>query len=571
MIIPRAQYLDLYGPTVGDKVQLADTNLVVEVEKDHATYGDELAFGGGKTAREGMGQSPGTPHSAGGLDHVLTNALILDPILGVVKGDIGIRDGKIAGVGKAGNPGIMDNVNKNLVVGASTEATSAENLIVTPGFFDCHVHMICPQQVFEALSNGITTYVGGGTGPAEGTCATTITPGPWNVQKMIESTEGLPLNWLFLGKGNDSKPEALVEELEAGAGGFKLHEDWGATAAALDNALSVCDEFDVQLAIHTDTLNEGGYVDDSIDAINGRTVHTYHTEGAGGGHAPDIMKIAGEPNVLPSSTNPTRPYTVNTIDEHFDMIMTTHHLNPNVPEDVAFAESRIRPETIAAEDMLHDWGVLSMYSSDSQAMGRTGEVSTRCWQTAHKVKDEFGKLPEDSADNDNFRVLRYLAKLTINPAITNGIADYLGSLEAGKMADIVLWDPKFFGVKPKMIFKGGFIAYSMMGDPNASIPTPEPYTFRPMFGGFGKAQSRLSTIFTSRVAYDLNIQDKYCLDRPVLPVCKTRNLGKQDMVRNDRTGKLVIDPETHKVTLDGKEVTCSPAKTLPLSQLYFLF
>jgi urease subunit alpha len=388
---------------------------------------------------------------------------------------------------------------------------------------------------------------------------------------MIESVEGLPLNWLFLGKANDSKRATLIEELEAGAGGFKMHEDWGATAAALDTVLSVADDYDVQVAIHTDSLNEGGYVDDSIDVINGRTVHTYHTEGAGGGHAPDIMKIAGEPNVLPSSTNPTRPYTVNTLDEHFDMLMTTHHLNPAVPEDVAFAESRIRAETIAAEDVLHDLGVLSMYSSDSQAMGRVGEVSTRCWQTAHKNKEQFGKLPEDAKENDNFRVLRYLAKLTINPAITNGIADYVGSLEPGKMADIVLWEPKFFGAKPKMIFKGGFIAWAMMGDPNASIPTPEPYYWRPMFGGFGLAQSRISAIFTSKIAIEKGIKEKYGLKRQVLPVCKTRDLGKQHMVRNNRTGTITIDPETHKVTLDGKEITSQPAKTLPLTQLYYLF
>jgi urease subunit alpha len=518
-----------------------------------------------------MGMSPGTTQEAGALDHVITNAVILDPILGVIKADIGIRNGKIAGIGKAGNPGLMDNVDRDMVVSNSTEVTAGEGLIATPGFFDSHIHMICPQQAFEALANGITTFIGGGTGPAEGTCAVTSVPGPWNIRKMIESVEGLPLNWLFLGKANDSKRATLIEELEAGAGGFKMHEDWGATAAALDMALSVADDYDVQVAIHTDSLNEGGYVDDSIDVINGRTVHTYHTEGAGGGHAPDIMKIAGEPNVLPSSTNPTRPYTVNTLDEHFDMLMTTHHLNPAVPEDVAFAESRIRAETIAAEDVLHDLGVLSMYSSDSQAMGRVGEVSTRCWQTAHKNKEQFGKLPEDAKENDNFRVLRYLAKLTINPAITNGIADYVGSLEPGKMADIVLWEPKFFGAKPKMLFKGGFIAWAMMGDPNASIPTPEPYYWRPMFGGFGLAQSRISAIFTSKIAIEKGIKEKYGLQRQVLPVCKTRDLGKQHMVRNNRTGTITIDPETHKVTLDGKEITSQPAKTLPLTQLYYLF
>lgn len=570
MKMSRKQYVDLYGPTKGDKVQLADTNLVIEVEKDYTAYGDELVFGGGKTIREGMGQSPGTTHAMGALDHVITNAIVFDPILGVVKADIGIRDGKIAGIGKAGNPGLMDGVDRDMVVSSSTEATAGEGMIATAGFFDTHVHMIAPQQAYETIANGITTYIGGGTGPADGTNAVTSTPGPWNIEKMIESTEGLPLNWLFLGKGNDSKPEPLAEMLEAGAGGFKMHEDWGATAASLDTALDVADKYDVQVSIHTDSLNEGSYVDDSIYVINGRTVHTYHTEGAGGGHAPDIMKIAAEPNVLPSSTNPTRPYTVNTIDEHLDMLIVCHHLNPAVPEDVAFAESRIRAETIAAEDVFHDWGVLSMYSSDSQAMGRTGEVSTRAWQTAHKVKEQFGKLPEDSPNNDNFRALRYLAKLTINPAITNGVADYLGSLEKGKMADIVLWDPKFFGAKNKMVFKGGFIAYAMMGDPNASLPTVEPIYWRPMFGGFGTAQSKISAIFTSKVAYDLGIKEKYGLEHQVLPVSKTRNLGKDDMVRNSTRGDIEIDPETHKVKFNGKEVSSEPAKKLPLTQLYYL-
>jgi urease subunit alpha len=571
MMIKRKQYMDLYGPTVGDKIQLADTNLYVEVEKDHTNYGDELVFGGGKTMREGMGMSPGTTQKHGALDHVITNALIMDPYLGIVKGDIGFRNGKIAGIGKAGNPGLMDNVDADLVVSSATEVTAGEGTIVTPGFFDTHVHMICPQQAIEALANGITTFVGGGSGPAEGTCAVTATPGPWNIRKMIEAVEGLPLNWLFLGKGNDSKPEPLVEQLEAGAGGFKIHEDFGFTAAALDNLLNVADEYDVQVAIHTDTLNEGGYTDDTIDVINGRTVHTFHTEGAGGGHAPDIMKIAVEPNALPSSTNPTRPYTVNTLDEAFDMIMTTHHLNPSVPEDVAFAESRIRAETISAEDVLHDMGVISMYSSDSQAMGRTGEVSTRCWQTAHKNKEEFGKLPEDAEGNDNFRVLRYLSKLCINPAIAAGVSDYVGSLKKGTMGDVVIWDPMFFGAKPKMVFKAGFIAYSMMGDPNASIPTPEPYYWRPMFGGFGKAQSRTAAVFVSQAAMELNIKEKYDIDHMVLPVSKTRNLGKANMVRNDRLGNMTIDPETHKVTLDGKEITSKPAKELPLTQLYYLY
>ena len=570
MRISRKQYLDLYGPTVGDKIQLADTNLIIEVEKDFATYGDELVFGGGKSARQGMGLATGVKHSDGALDHVITNVVILDAVLGVLKGDIGIRDGMIAGVGKAGNPNTMDNVDENLVVSNATEVTAGEGLIATAGFIDGHTHWICPQQVYHAIANGITTYVGGGTGPADGTNATTCTPGPWNIQKMIESFEGLPLNWLVLGRANDSKKETLVEELEAGAGGFKMHEDWGATRASIDTALTVCDEYDVQLAIHTDSLNEGMYVDDTIDAINGRTVHTYHTEGAGGGHAPDIMKIAGEPNVLPSSTNPTRPYTVNTVDEHLDMLMITHHLNPKVPEDVAFAESRIRAETIAAEDVFHDWGVLSMYSSDSQAMGRAGEVSTRCWQTAHKMKAQFGKLPEDSTDNDNFRVLRYLAKLNINPAITNGISDYVGSIEKGKMADIVLWHPQFFGVKPNIVFKGGLIAYAMMGDGNASVPTVEPVFFRPMFGGFGLAQSRTSALFVSKLALENGIKEKYSLQRQVLPVRNVRNLGKQQMVRNSTLGDIKIDPETYKVTFNGKIVTSEPAKELPLTQVYHL-
>ena len=571
MNMSRKQYADLFGPTTGDKVQLADTNLVVEVEKDYTTYGDELVYGGGKTVREGMGMSPGSTQKDGALDHVITNALILDPVLGVVKGDIGFRNGKIAGIGKAGNPGLMDNVDKDMIVSCATDVSSGEGSIITPGFFDTHVHMICPQQAFDSLANGITTYIGGGTGPSDGTRGTTQTSGPWNIRKMIESVEGLPVNWLFLGKGNDSKPEPLIEQLEAGAGGFKLHEDFGITAAALDCCLTVADEYDVQVAIHTDTLNEGLYIEDTLDAIDGRTVHSYHTEGAGGGHAPDIMTIAGHPNVLPSSTDPTNPYTKNTVDEIFDMIMITHHLNPNSPEDTAFCESRIRPETIAAEDVLHDMGVLSMYSSDSQAMGRCGEVSTRCWQTAHQMKEQFGKLPEDAEGNDNFRVLRYLAKISINPAITNGVADYLGSLEKGKMADAVIWDPKFFGVKPKMLWKAGFIAYSMMGDPNASIPTPEPYTWRPMFGGFGLAQARTSATFVSKASCELNIKEKYDLDRMVLPVGKTRNLSKSHMVRNDRTGDMKIDPETYKVTWNGEQITCKPAKELPMAQLYYLY
>jgi urease subunit alpha len=568
--ISRKQYFDLYGPTKGDKIQLADTNLEIEVEKDLTSYGDELVFGGGKTGRQGMGLSPGTTHEDGALDHVITNVVVLDPLMGVVKADIGIRNGIIVGIGKAGNPSTMDNVTENLVVSNSTEITAGEGLIATAGFFDTHTHWISPQQVYHAIANGITTYVGGGTGPADGTNATTCTPGPWNIRKVIEAFEGLPLNWLVLGKANDSKGETLIEELAAGAGGFKMHEDWGATAASIDTALTVADEYDVQLAIHTDSLNEGAYVDDTIDTIDGRTVHTYHTEGAGGGHAPDIMKIAGEPNVLPSSTNPTRPYTVNTIDEHLDMVMVTHHLNPKVPEDVAFAESRIRAETIAAEDVFHDMGILSMYSSDSQAMGRTGEVSTRCWQTAHKMKAQFGKLPEDSAENDNFRVLRYLAKLNINPAITNGISDYVGSITPGKIADIVLWNPQFFGVKPNIVFKGGLIAYAMMGDPNASVPPVEPVFFRPMWGGFGLAQPRTCALFVSKLAIENGIEKKYGIQRMVLPVRNVRNIGKQHMIRNSTVGDIKIDPETYKVSFNGMPITSEPAKELPLTQLYHL-
>ena len=569
--ISKKQYADLFGPTVNDKLQLGDTNLFVEVEHDYAAYGDELCYGGGKTVRQGMGMSPGATQADGALDHVITNVVVMDPVLGIVKGDVGFRNGKVAGVGKAGNPGVMDNVDENLVVSAATEVSSGEGCILTPGFLDCHIHMICPQQAYEALGNGTTTFIGGGAGPAEGTAGVTATSGPLNMRRMLEASEEIPINWCFSGKANDSKPETLVEQLEAGAGGFKLHEDFGATAAALDNALNVCDEYDVQLAIHTDTLNEGLYVDDSISAINGRTVHTYHTEGAGGGHAPDLMKIAGEPNVLPSSTNPTRPFTVNTIDETFDMIMTTHHLNSQIPEDVAFAESRIRAETIAAEDVFHDLGLLSMIGADSQARGRVGETAARCFQNAHKGKEVRGKLPEDSPDNDNFRVKRYLAKISINTAITCGIADYVGSLEDGKMADAVLWDPQFFATKPKRVYKAGFIAYSAMGDPNASIPTPEPVYWRPMFGSYGAAMTNSSAIFVSKAAMDVNIRDKYGLKTMLKPVKKTRYLGKQQMLYNDRMGDIKIDPETHKVYLDGELITTEPSKELPLTQRYYLF
>src|SRR5881409_3609744 len=484
--LPRRQYADLYGPTTGDRVRLADTELFIRIERDLTTAGEEAKFGGGKVIRDGMGQSARATRADGVLDVVITNAVIVDH-WGIVKADIGIHDGRIVGVGKAGNPDVMAGVSPGMVVGAATEVIAGENLIVTAGGLDTHIHFISPQQVYEALSNGITTMIGGGTGPATGTAATTCTPGAWNLARMLQAAEAWPLNFAFLGKGNAATVEPLAEEIRAGAAGLKLHEDWGTTPAAIDACLRAADQFDVQVAIHTDTINESGFVEDTIAAIAGRTIHTYHTEGAGGGHAPDIIKIAGFPNVLPSSTNPTRPYTVNTLSEHLDMLMVCHHLNPQVPEDVAFAESRIRPETIAAEDVLHDLGVLSMMSSDSQAMGRAGEVVTRTWQTAHKMKVQRGALPEDSARNDNFRAQRYVAKYTINPAITHGVAQHIGSIEPGKLADLVLWRPAFFGAKPEMIIKGGFIAWSVMGDANASIPTPQPVLYRPMFGAFGRA------------------------------------------------------------------------------------
>ena len=485
MNIPRRQYVDLYGPSVGDQIRLADTELIVEVEKDLLRHGDELVFGGGKSVRDGMGQASGVT-SRNALDLVITNAIVIDPVLGIIKADIGIKNGRIAGVGKAGNPNVMDGV--DMIVGSSTEVIAGEHTICTPGTIDTHIHFISPQQAIEAICAGTTTMIGGGTGPADGTNATTCTPGPWNLQRMLEALDELPLNFGLLGKGNDSLEPSLLEQIEAGACGLKLHEDWGTTPATIDAALRVADKTDTQVAIHTDTLNECGFVDDTIEAIAGRTIHTYHTEGAGGGHAPDIMKIAGEINILPSSTNPTRPFTVNTLEEHLDMMMVCHHLSPSIPEDVAFAESRIRAETIAAEDVMHDIGAISMYSSDSQAMGRVGEVTTRAWQTADKMKKMSGRLKGETGDNDNLRAKRYLAKLTINPAVAHGISGYVGSLQEGKIADIVVWTPQFFGVKPKMIIKGGFIAYALMGDPNASIPTPEPVYYRPMFGAMGSAK-----------------------------------------------------------------------------------
>jgi len=572
LTIPRRVYADLYGPTQGDRIRLADTDLIIEIERDYTAYGDEITFGGGKVIRDGMGQSSRVlrEQEHGALDLVITNAVIVDH-WGIVKGDIGIKDGRIVKVGKAGNPDTMEGVDPDLIVGAATEVVAGENLIVTAGGIDSHIHFISPQQVYEAISNGITTMIGGGTGPATGTAATTCTPGAWNLARMLQASQAWPMNFAFLGKGNAATQEPLAEQIVAGAAGLKLHEDWGTTPAAIDACLKVADEYDVQVAIHTDTINEAGFLEATVAAIKGRTIHTYHTEGAGGGHAPDIIRIASFPNILPSSTNPTRPYTVNTIAEHLDMLMVCHHLNPQVPEDVAFAESRIRPETIAAEDILHDMGVLSMISSDSQAMGRVGEVVTRTWQTAHKMKKQRGPLAEDSARADNYRVKRYVAKYTINPAIVHGIADDVGSVEPGKLADLVLWKPAFFGVKPEMAIKGGFIAWSAMGDPNASIPTPQPVIYRPMFGSFGAATSATSITFTSRASLVAGIPQKLGLQRPVAAVKNCRKLGKKDMVHNHSTPEITVDPETYEVRVDGELITCEAARELPLTQRYFLF
>jgi len=572
LTIPRRTYADLYGPTTGDRIRLADTELIVEIERDFTSYGDEITFGGGKVIRDGMGQSSLAPRERehGALDVVITNAVIIDH-WGVVKGDIGIKDGRIVKIGKAGNPDTMEGVDPDLIVGAATEVIAGENLIATAGGIDSHIHFISPQQIYEAISNGITTMVGGGTGPATGTAATTCTPGAWNLARMLQAAEAWPMNFGFLGKGNAASREPLAEQIEAGACGLKLHEDWGTTPAAIDAALRVGDEYDVQVAIHTDTINEAGFLEATVAAIGGRAIHTYHTEGAGGGHAPDIIRIASFPNVLPSSTNPTRPYTVNTLAEHLDMLMVCHHLNPQVPEDVAFAESRIRPETIAAEDILHDMGVLSMLSSDSQAMGRIGEVVTRTWQTAHKMKTQLGSLAEDSARNDNHRVKRYVAKYTINPAITHGMASVIGSIEPGKLADLVLWKPAMFGVKPEMVVKGGFIAWSAMGDPNASIPTPQPVLYRPMFGSFGGATAATSVTFVSQKSFASGIAQKLGLKRIVAPVENCRRIGKKDMIHNSATPKISVDPETYEVRVDGMLLTCEPARVLPLAQRYFLF
>lgn len=570
--IPRKMYADLFGPTTGDRVRLADSELIIEVEHDYTVYGDEITFGGGKVIRDGMGQSSRATREGinGALDLVITNALIIDH-WGIVKGDIGIKDGRIVKVGKAGNPDTMAGVDPALVVGASTEVIAGEGKIVTAGGIDAHIHFIAPQQIYEALSNGITTMIGGGTGPATGTNATTCTPGAWNLVRMYQAAEAWPMNFGFLGKGNAATAAPLVEQLLAGACGLKLHEDWGTTPAAIDACLAVADQYDVQVAIHTDTLNEAGFVEATIAAINGRTIHTYHTEGAGGGHAPDIIKIASYPYILPSSTNPTRPYTVNTIAEHLDMLMVCHHLNPLVPEDVAFAESRIRTETIAAEDILHDLGVISMISSDSQAMGRIGEVVTRTWQTAHKMKVQRGPLPGDSSRNDNIRVKRYIAKYTINPAITHGMAHAIGSIEPGKLADLVIWKPAFFGVKPEQIVKGGLIAWSVMGDANASIPTPQPVLYRPMFGSFGRAIGPTSVSFMSKAAVEAGIPAQLGLQKQVVAVETCRAIGKADMVHNAATPTIEVDPESYEVRADGELLTCEPATVLPMAQRYFLF
>ncbi|WP_433944167.1 urease subunit alpha [Paenibacillus sp. SN-8-1] len=564
----RQQYADMFGPTTGDRVRLADTDLFLRVERDMTVYGDEVKFGGGKVIRDGMGQHPHITRAEGAMDLVMTNALIVD-YTGIYKADIGVRDGKIAAIGKAGNPLLMDGVTMN--IGASTEIISAEGKIVTAGGVDAHIHFICPQQIDSALSSGVTTMIGGGTGPATGTNATTCTPGEWYMHRMLEAAEHFPVNLGFLGKGNCSNEAPLIEQIEAGAIGLKLHEDWGTTAAAIDTCLSVADRYDVQVAIHTDTLNEGGFVEETIEAIGGRVIHTYHTEGAGGGHAPDIMKVASFPNVLPSSTNPTRPYTRNTIDEHLDMLMVCHHLDPSVPEDIAFADSRIRKETIAAEDILHDLGVFSIISSDSQAMGRVGEVVIRTWQTADKMKKQRGPLPEDDEEADNFRIRRYVAKYTINPAITHGIDSYVGSVEIGKYADLILWDPAFFGVKPELVLKGGMIAHSLMGDPNASIPTPQPVFYRPMFGSFGKATRSTSYTFVSKAALEAGVGEKLGLTKTLLPVQNVRKLTKQSMQLNEETPVIEVDPQTYEVKVDGELITCEPADILPMAQRYFLF
>jgi urease subunit alpha len=565
--ISRTAYAGMYGPTTGDRVRLADTDLVIEVERDLTTYGEEVKFGGGKVIRDGMGQSQVT-RAEGAMDTVITNALILDH-WGIVKADIGLKDGRICVIGKAGNLDTQPGV--DIVIGPGTEIIAGEGKILTAGGIDAHIHFICPQQIEEALCSGVTTMFGGGTGPAHGTLATTCTPGPWHIGRMLQAAEGFPMNLGFLGKGNAALPAALEEMARAGAAGMKLHEDWGTTPKAIDNCLDVAERFDIQVAIHTDTLNESGFVADTIAAFKGRAIHAFHTEGAGGGHAPDILTLVGEANVLPSSTNPTMPYTVNTVDEHLDMLMVCHHLDPRIAEDVAFAESRIRKETIAAEDILHDIGAISMMSSDSQAMGRVGEVIIRTWQTAHKMKVQRGRLPGETGENDNLRARRYVAKYTINPAIAQGISAHVGSVEVGKLADLCLWSPAFFGVKPDMVLKSGSIAYAMMGDPNASIPTPQPVHGRPMFGAFGRASLFGSVTFVSKAAIEAGVDRSLGLTRPLLPVENTRAIRKQDMVLNGATPKMEVDPETYEVRADGELLICEPAKVLPMAQRYFLF
>src|ERR1700756_4372884 len=561
----RSAYAQMFGPTLGDRVRLADTELVIEVEKDLTNYGEEVKFGGGKVIRDGMGQSQRT-RKEGAVDTVITNALILDH-WGIVKADIGIKDGRIAAIGKAGNPDVQPGV--DIIIGPGTEAISGEGKIVTAGGTDTHVHYICPQQIEEALYSGLTTMMGGGTGPATGTNATTCTPGPWHIQRMLQAADAFPMNLGFLGKGNATLGKGLIEQIEAGACGLKLHEDWGATPAAIDCCLSVADDMDVQVAIHTDSLNESGFVENTIAAFKGRAIHTFHTEGAGGGHAPDIIKVCGEGNVIPSSTNPTRPYTANTLDEALDMLMVTHHLDRRISEDVAFAESRIRKETIAAEDMLHDLGAISIMSSDSQAMGRVGEVITRTWQTADKMKKQFGKLSEEKGDNDNVRARRYISKYTINPAIAQGISAYVGSIEVGKLADLCIWQPAFFGVKPEMVLKSGTIAAAIMGDPNASIPNPQPEYYRPMFGAFGRALTESSVTFVSQAA--LAKSGMLGLAKKLIPVSNTRKIGKHSMRLNGATPRMEVNPETYEVRADGRLLTCEPAQVLPMAQLYFMY
>ena len=565
--INRNSYASMYGPTIGDKIRLADTELFIEIEKDYTSYGEEVKFGGGKVIRDGMGQSQ-ISNAKGAVDTVITNAVILDH-WGIVKADIGIKNGYIFKIGKAGNPDVQSNI--NIIIGPGTEVIAGEGKIVTAGGIDAHIHFISPQQIEEALCSGITTMLGGGTGPAEGTNATTCTPGPWHISKMLQAADAFPVNLGFFGKGNASKPEALIEQVEAGVCGLKLHEDWGTTPSAIDTCLNIAEKYDIQVAIHTDTLNESGFVENTTKAFKGRCIHAFHTEGAGGGHAPDIIKLVGEKNVLPSSTNPTRPYTINTIDEHLDMLMVCHHLDPRIPEDLAFAESRIRAETIAAEDILHDLGAFSMIASDSQAMGRVGEVIIRTWQTAAKMKIQRGSLPEDNKGNDNFRCKRYIAKYTINPAIAHGISNKVGSLQENKLADIVIWEPAFFGVKPEKIIKGGAINNSLMGDPNASIPTPQPVHYRPMFGQFGRALFDTSITFVSQISKDNLIQDQLGLNKLIEPVIGTRNISKDSMLLNNYTPVIQVDSETYEVRADGVLLTCEPAEVLPMAQRYFLY